>query len=222
MPTSAGFWASWLPFALPQCWPFCWWLAVVVDHYSRRALGCAIFKRQPTSQAVRQFLGRVIARVGAAPKYLITDSGAQFTCSRFQPWCLRHGIATAAARRPDRQHAVVEPFIRTLKDGCTRVLAVVPSLRRSFQRELQLFFLWYNGDRPHATLEGATPDEIYFRRRPACRAPRFEPRAAWPRASPCSKSQVLVKGRSGVHLDLTAEFIAGRRHLPIVKLKRVA
>lgn len=24
VPTSAGFWASWWPFALPQCWPFCW------------------------------------------------------------------------------------------------------------------------------------------------------------------------------------------------------
>jgi hypothetical protein len=21
-----GFWVSWLPFALPQVWPFCWWL----------------------------------------------------------------------------------------------------------------------------------------------------------------------------------------------------
>ncbi len=24
VPTSVGFWAPWLPFALPQCWPFCW------------------------------------------------------------------------------------------------------------------------------------------------------------------------------------------------------
>jgi len=24
VPTSLGFWAPWLPFALPQCWPFCW------------------------------------------------------------------------------------------------------------------------------------------------------------------------------------------------------
>jgi len=24
IPTSVGFWAPWLPFALPQCWPFCW------------------------------------------------------------------------------------------------------------------------------------------------------------------------------------------------------
>jgi transposase-like protein len=71
VPTAAGFWVPWLPFAMPQCWPFCWWIAVVVDHFSRKALGFAVFKQQPTSQKVRQFLGRLIATVAAAPKYLI-------------------------------------------------------------------------------------------------------------------------------------------------------
>ena len=28
VPTGSGFWASWLPWAMPQCWPFCCWLAV--------------------------------------------------------------------------------------------------------------------------------------------------------------------------------------------------
>ncbi len=55
-------WADWVPFALPQCWPFCWWLAVVIDHYSRRAMGFAVFPKRPTSLAIRTFLGRMIAR----------------------------------------------------------------------------------------------------------------------------------------------------------------
>ncbi len=42
VPMSGGFWAPWLPLTLPQCWPFCWWLAVAVDHYSRRAMGFAV------------------------------------------------------------------------------------------------------------------------------------------------------------------------------------
>jgi hypothetical protein len=53
VPTSAGFWSSWLPFALPQCWPFCWWLAVVVDHYSRRVLGFRLFLGQPSSKQIK-------------------------------------------------------------------------------------------------------------------------------------------------------------------------
>ena len=35
VPTGLGYWCPWLPFALPQYWPFCWWVAVVVDHFSR-------------------------------------------------------------------------------------------------------------------------------------------------------------------------------------------
>ena len=37
VPTIGGFWISWWLFAFPQRWPFCWWVAVVVDHFSRRA-----------------------------------------------------------------------------------------------------------------------------------------------------------------------------------------
>ncbi len=38
VPTGAGLCTPWLPFALPQQWPFCWWVAVVVDHFSRRVV----------------------------------------------------------------------------------------------------------------------------------------------------------------------------------------
>jgi hypothetical protein len=47
VPASGGFWVPWLPFALPLTWPFCWWAAVVVDHFSRKALGFALVKGQP-------------------------------------------------------------------------------------------------------------------------------------------------------------------------------
>ena len=32
VPTSAGFWTTCLPFSFAQSWPFCWWVAVVIDH----------------------------------------------------------------------------------------------------------------------------------------------------------------------------------------------
>ena len=195
----------------------------MIDHFSRRALGCTLFKRQPTSQSLRQFLGSVIARVGAVPKHLVTDSGTQFSCTQFRHWCRRRGIRhRRGAVGRSGSIAVVERFIRSLKDGCARVLPVVALRRRTFQHELQLFLLWYNRDRPHDTLRGATPDEVYFSRRPACRAPRFEPRAAWPRSSPCGKPHVLVKGKPSVRLELHVDFLADRRHLPIVNLRRVA
>ena len=73
VPTSVGFWAPWLPFALPQCWPFCWWVAVVIDHYSRRTMGFAIFRNNPTSVSIQSFLESAIVNASAAPKYIICD-----------------------------------------------------------------------------------------------------------------------------------------------------
>jgi putative transposase len=196
---------------------------VVVDHYSRRALGFAVFKQQPTSLQVRHFLGQVMARVGAAPKYLVSDSGTQFTCDAFKRWCKRRGIRhRKGAVGQTGSIAVVERFIGTMKRVGTRLLGVIPLSRRTFHQELSLFVRWYNADRPHTTLAGATPDEVYFNRRPGCRAPRFEPRPGWPRSSPCAAPQTLVKGKPGVELQVNIEFVARRRHLPRVTITRAA
>jgi transcriptional regulator with XRE-family HTH domain len=91
-PIVTGFWCAWLPWALPQRWPFCWWLAVAVDSFSRRALGSATFYKQPTSEQVRAFLGRAIHAAGGPPKHLICDRGGQFDCRGFRKWCRRRGI----------------------------------------------------------------------------------------------------------------------------------
>ena len=41
--------AAWFPFALPQCFPFCWWVALVLGHFSRAIVGFAVFPAQPSS-----------------------------------------------------------------------------------------------------------------------------------------------------------------------------
>ena len=92
VPTGAGLWCSWLPWALPQCWPCCYWVGVAVDHFSRRIMGVGTFKQQPTSLAVRSFLGRTIAKVKATPKYIVCDRGSQFDNEDFRKWCHRKGI----------------------------------------------------------------------------------------------------------------------------------
>jgi len=47
VPTNAGLWAARLPFALPQCWPFCWWVAVVMAHFSHRAQAGRVLRLVP-------------------------------------------------------------------------------------------------------------------------------------------------------------------------------
>src|SRR4029434_2314507 len=49
VPTALGFCTSWLPFTLPQIWPFCWLLTVTVDHCSRQMMGFAVYRNSPSS-----------------------------------------------------------------------------------------------------------------------------------------------------------------------------
>ena len=223
VPTALGFWVSWLPFTLPQVWPFCWWLAVVVDHFSRRGMGFAVYRALPSSAAVRRSLESAFRRAGEMPHDLISDQGAQFIAKGFRRWCRREGIRHRfGALGKYGSLAVIERSIRTIKTECTRRLILVPFRSTALHRELALYFSWYNGHRPHTRLNAATPDEVYHHRRPACRWPRFEPRTRWPRRSRCAAPQVLVRGQPGVRLKLSVQLHAERRHLPIVTLKRAA
>ncbi len=223
VPTTLGFWVSWLPFTLPQVWPFCWWTATVVDHFSRRVMGFVVYRALPSSTSVRKFLERLFRSAGDKPLQLISDQGIQFIEKGFRRWCQRHGVQHRfGAVGKYGSLAVIERSMRTLKSECTGRLILVPYRLATFEHELALYFSWHNGHRPHSWLRGATPDEIYHRRRPAIRAPRFEPRFRWPRRSPCASPRTLIRGQPGVRIHLAVQFLAERRHLPIVTLKRVA
>ena len=157
VPTNMGFWCSWMPRSVTQRWPFCWWVAVAVDHFSRRIMGFAVYKQQPTSMAVRTFLDRAFQRSRSRPSVLITDHGRQFTARAFGRWCRLRGISRRfGAVEKHGSLSVVERLIRTVKNECTRKL-LVSFDDREFRNELALFMKWYNGYRPHSGLEIRTP-----------------------------------------------------------------
>jgi transposase InsO family protein len=222
VPISAGFWAPWLPFALPQCWPFCWWVAVVVDHHSRRVMGIEIFKNNPTSISVSHFLKRAIQTAGATPKYIICDKGQQFWCSVFKDWCDGNGIKPRfGAVGQHGSIALTERFILSLKNECTRII-LVPLSSDGFDVELTSFANWYNHSRPHSSLSGKTPHEVYHDVLPACERPRYETRARWPRGAPCATPNVPIAGHRGAPIRLDMSYHRGRKHLPIVSLRLAA
>ena len=175
IPTGAGLWCSWLPFALPQRWPFCWWALATIDHFSRSALGAGVFAKRPDCRTVCASLGKTIRRVEASPKYIVCDRESIFDCPAFRQWAKGKGI------QPPRygavgQHgsiAVVERFILTLKQIIGQ-MHFVPLRRQSFRRELDAILFWYNEHRPHTTLGGKTPHEVYEKCFPANRKPRVE------------------------------------------------
>jgi transposase InsO family protein len=222
VPTSAGFWVSWFPFTLPQSWPFCWWVTVVIDHFSRYMIGFAVFKKKPTSLEVRSFLGRAFHKAGIRPRHIISDKDGPFYCPAFKRWCRRRKINPRfGAVGKHGSIAVIERFIRSMKNECTQKIRV-PFRLDAMRRELTFYVAWYNEYRPHTYLDGRTPREVYKGIVSANTKPRIEPRSRWPRGSPCAAPQAKVKGRPGAKFVLTVAFMENRKHLPVVELQKVA
>ena len=80
-------------------------------------MGVTAFKSQPTSEAVRAFLGRTIAKAKKAPRHIVCDRGKQFDCKAFRKWCRRKGIKPPryGAIGKHGSIAVVERVILTIK-----------------------------------------------------------------------------------------------------------
>jgi putative transposase len=213
VPTRAGFWTPWFPFSLPQRWPFCWWIGVAVDQVSRACIGFAVFSKAPSSSEIQHFLDRALRTSGQRPRYVVTDKGAQFWCRSFKCWCKRRGIRPRYGRIGEPASiAIVERFIRSMKQECTRCLLIPMSLV-VMRREIHLHTIWYNERRTHMALAGKTPQDVYAGR--TRRRRRFEPRPQWPhRPRGCSAK--------GDKLRLAVSYVEGRKHLPVIELRRAA
>jgi len=221
VPTSAGFCTTWLPFSFAQSWPFCWWVAVVVDHWSRRSFGLAVFKRRPTGAEICLVLDEAARRAGRAPKYTVSDQGSEFG-EDYLEWCDDHAVrARFGAVGRHGSIAVEERFIRTLKEeGLAHEF--VPLHHGAFCASLARFEDWYNEVRPHSSMDGATPDEVFHRRRPANRRRRFEPRARYPAKGACAAPWVPARAKIGARLELVATSFRGARHLAQVEIRRAS
>ena len=203
VPTSVGFWTVWFPFTYLQVWPFCWWVAVVIDHFSRQAIGFAVFKTQPSSEQVRRFLSSAMKLHHVRPKHLISDRGTQFDCSAYRKWCRRCKIQHRyGAVGKYGSIAVIERFIRSMKTECTRRL-LIPMRLDDMRAELVCYITWYNEYRPHQSLEGKTPQEVYSE---STRAP----------------PDFRTRGADAIELDLVVSHHRGKTYLPIVELRQAA
>ena len=201
VPTAAGFWVPWLPFSILQLWPFSWWVACVVDHYSRSVMGFVVFKKEPKSVDIRTFLGRLVKRHGA-PKYIISDKSRQFDCAGYKAWCRPKGIEPRYASAGSlRATAIIERFFLSLKDEWLRRI-LVPINRESLRRDIRCYLEWFAQHRPHQGIDGRTPNEVYDGV-PVVEKARPEPKEL-------------------ARLELIIRFHEGRRQLPIVELRQAA
>ncbi len=215
---AAGFWVSWWPFAIPQMWPFAYWVVVVVDHFSRKSVGHGVFRKQPTSEEVCGVLDNAIAQSGK-PKYIISDKGGQFWArlgkTFYETWCEERGIKPRfGAIGKHGSIAVVERFIRSLKHEFL-LRRTMPLALDDIARDVGAYCDWYNRHRPHQTLGGETPDERW-RGVSARAASVFEPRARYP-----DKGRILAAPKgTGLEGDVTP--FRGYSELPVIEVRRAA
>jgi transposase InsO family protein len=250
VPAHSGMWTSWIPYALPQVWPFCWWVAVIIDHYSRKVMGIAVFPKQPTSEDVVGVLTKTIKGsaktpkyiisedvVGVltktikgsakTPKYIISDKGMQFHPPKnakdkdhhpYRKWCLKLGIRPRyGAIGKYGSIAIIERFMKTLKNECTRRMNIPLNIAR-MQEELVFFALWYNEYRPHSAflkkqnkceIMGArTPQEVYDKFR-ILNMPNAPPERS---QHNCNIPPVKIN----------ISYFEGRKHLPIIEIKKAS
>jgi putative transposase len=139
------------------------YLAVVLDWFSRRVLSWRVSITMEAAFCV-ETLQEALAKHGT-PQIFNTDQGSQFTGSAFTSVLANNGIAISMdGKGAWRDNAFVERLWRSVKyeEVYLRAYDSVSEARTSIGRYLD----FYNDRRPHSSLDGATPDQAYFREPP--------------------------------------------------------
>ena len=135
------------------------YLTVVLDWFSRRILSWRLSITMEAAFCV-EALEDALARYGK-PDIFNTDQGSQFTGIAFTSVLIHHGIAISMdGKGAWRDNVFVERLWRSIKyeEVYLRAYDSVSEARESIGR----YITFYNGRRPHQSLDGATPNQAYF------------------------------------------------------------
>jgi putative transposase len=135
------------------------YLAVVLDWATRRVLSWRLSITMEAAFCV-ETLEDALARHGK-PEIFNTDQGSQFTGAAFTGLLASHDIAISMdGKGAWRDNVFVERLWKSVKyeESYLHAYQSVAEARRSIGRYLD----FYNGGRPHSSLDGMTPDQAYF------------------------------------------------------------
>ena len=135
------------------------YLAAVLDWATRRVLSWRLSNTLTTDfciEAVEEAVQRY-----DTPAIFNTDQGCQFTSSEFVEWLRTYGIQQSMdgkGRWVD--NVFVERLWKSVKyeEVYLHAYDSVPQARQGLER----YFRFYNQRRPHSSLDGKTPDQVYF------------------------------------------------------------
>jgi putative transposase len=135
------------------------YLFVVQDWYSRRILSWRLSNTLTTDFCL-EGLEEAIELYGH-PDIFNTDQGCQFTSAEFTGFLKEHNIRISMDGKGCwRDNVFVERLWRTIKYEHVYLYAY-GSMKEAKER-LNEYLEFYNGKRPHQSLDGRTPDTVYF------------------------------------------------------------
>jgi len=139
------------------------YLAAVVDWFSRRVLAWKLSITMEASfciEAVEEALSK-----NEKPEIFNTDQGSQFTSDDFIGLLRKNGIDISMDGKGRwRDNVFVERVWKSIKyeEVYLHAYETVQEARTSIGKYLE----FYNSIRPHSSLDGLTPDQVYFNRLP--------------------------------------------------------
>ena len=148
---------------------FCWGLwpihiCVVIDHFSRKVMA-AVPLEGPNAGWINNAMEIAIEKYGP-PKHIISDQAHVFTGEVFAELLGKYEIKPRlGAIGKHGSIAVTERVNKTLKHEWLKRVAIIKGINHLTEL-CNEFELWYNSWRPHMTLDGIRPDDVYFNNKP--------------------------------------------------------
>jgi transposase InsO family protein len=148
---------------------YCWGLwpihiCVVIDHFSRKVMA-AVPLEGPNAGWINNALESAIEKYGA-PKHIISDHGGVFIGIVFAELLGKYHIKPRlGAIGKHGSIAVTERANKTLKYEWLKQVALIKGIDHLMEL-CKEFELWYNSWRPHMTLDGLRPDDVYYDKKP--------------------------------------------------------
>jgi len=148
---------------------YCWGLwpiqiCVVIDHYSRKVMA-AVPLEGPNAGWINNALESAIEKYGP-PKHLISDQAGVFIGEVFAELLGTYEILHRfGAIGKHGSIAVTERVNKTLKYEWLKRAAFIKGIDHLADL-CNEFETWYNSWRPHMTLDGIRPDDVYYGEKP--------------------------------------------------------
>ena len=148
---------------------YCWGLwpihiCVAIDHFSRKVMAVVPLEG-PNAGWINNALESAIEKYGP-PKHIISDQGGVFIGDVFAELLGKYEILHRfGAIGKHGSIAVTERVNKTLKYEWLKRIALIKGSDHLTDL-CKEFEIWYNNWRPHMTLEGLRPDDVFYNNKP--------------------------------------------------------